>query len=75
MRILKTAAILFLATSFATTALARPVKVEGSRIKTGKHRKGHVRSSPNKSRLDNYDTMGRVNPRTGKPGMKEPFSR
>jgi hypothetical protein len=75
MRIIISAVILFLAASMASPACAKPVKVKGSIVKNGTYRKNHTRSSPNKSRLDNYGTRGRINPRTGKPGKKEPFRR
>lgn len=33
----------------------------------------HYRSSPNRSKFDNWSTKGNINPFTGKRGYKSPF--
>jgi len=33
----------------------------------------HVRSSPDRNALNNWSTIGNVNPFTGKPGRKNPL--
>lgn len=38
----------------------------------GTHVRGHYRSDPNETKLDNWSTKGNVNPYTGKPGYKNP---
>lgn len=75
MKIIIAAVTLFLAAAVASPAEAKPVKVKGGFSKKGIYRKNHVRSAPNSNRLDNYETKGRINPRTGKPGKKELFRR
>jgi len=74
MRIITAAVILFF-TVAVVSAEAKPVKVKGSISKKGTYRKNHVRSAPNKSRLDNYASRERINPSTGRPGKKDPFRR
>jgi hypothetical protein len=46
------------------------VRVRGAITKRGKYVAPHSRSTPNKSKLDNYSTKGNANPFTGKPGSK-----
>lgn len=40
---------------------------------TGKYITPHYRTSPNKTRLDNWSTKGNYNPYTGKKGTVSPF--
>jgi hypothetical protein len=75
MKMIIAAVILLVAAAMAAPVEAKPVKVKGGFSKTGTYRKSHVRSAPNRSRLDNYGTRGRINPATGKPGKREPFRR
>ncbi|MBI2514485.1 MAG: hypothetical protein HYV96_21125 [Opitutae bacterium] len=62
--------ILFLALcAFLCVGLdAKPVHVKGYTKKDGTYVAPHVRSSPNKTKSDNYSTRGNVNPYTGKEG-------
>lgn len=55
---------------FNSTLWAKYTK--GYYKKSGKYVQGYNRSSPNKSKLDNYSTQGNVNPYTGKKGKKKP---
>lgn len=52
---------------------AKTVRVKGSFTKTGTYRQPSVRTSPNKTKLDNWSTKGNVNPYTGKKGTVDPF--
>ncbi|MBI2355893.1 MAG: hypothetical protein HYV13_01635 [Candidatus Doudnabacteria bacterium] len=58
--------------AFAGVAEAK-VKVKGYTTKNGTYVQPHVRTSPNKSKLDNYSTKGNINPYTGKKGTVDPF--
>lgn len=49
---------------------AKDVQVRGYTRKDGTYVRPHVRTSPNKTRNDNYSTRGNVNPYTGKAGTK-----
>src|SRR4051812_12861364 len=49
-----------------------PVKVKGYIKQNGTYVQPHVKTSPNKSKLDNYSTKGNVNPYTGKKGTVGP---
>lgn len=49
-------------------------RVKGYVKKGGSPVSPHKRKSPNKSKLDNYGTMGNVNPNTGKVGREDPFA-
>lgn len=40
----------------------------------GTYVQGHMRSDPDGSRLNNWSTRGNVNPYTGQPGYKDPYS-
>jgi hypothetical protein len=42
--------------------------------KDGTYVEGHYRSSPNKSKLDNYSTQENVNPYTGQKGYVDPYA-
>lgn len=56
---------------FAVALLpAKDVHVKGYTRKDGTYVAPHVRTSPNKTRNDNYSTRGNVNPYTGKAGTK-----
>lgn len=41
--------------------------------KSGTYVQPHYRSSPNRSKLDNWSTKGNYNPYTGKRGTKNPW--
>lgn len=72
MRILKIfAAILVLMSFSVATSEAKSTRVKSSITKTGTYRSPHVRTSPNKTKTDNWSTKGNVNPYTGKKGTKK----
>ncbi len=47
---------------------AKTVNVKGSVTKSGVYRQPHHRTSPNKTKMDNWSTKGNINPYTGKEG-------
>lgn len=48
-------------------------KVKGYTTKRGTYVAPHFKSSPNKSKLDNFSTKGNINPFNGKKGTVNPF--
>lgn len=60
---------------FTSIAFAKSVHVRGSTTKSGQYRPPHQRTSPNKTKLDNWSTKGNVNPYTGKTGMVNPYKK
>ena len=67
--------LLILAAAVALPGIAqhaRPVQVKPHVRKNGTVVQPHVRTSPNKTDRDNYETQGNVNPYTGKEGKKAP---
>lgn len=48
-------------------------KVKGYTKKNGTYVAPHYKSTPNKSKFDNYSTKGNINPYTGKKGTVNPF--
>ena len=55
----------------AAPAYAKTVKVKGYfKPSTGSYVMPSYRSSPNKTKLDNYSTKGNYNPYSGKTGTK-----
>jgi hypothetical protein len=61
------------ALAFSATASAQ-VHVRGYTTKSGTYVAPHYRSSPDSSKLNNWSTKGNVNPYTGQPGTKNPYS-
>lgn len=41
--------------------------------KDGTYVEGHMRSSPNSTRTDNWSSQGNVNPYTGQKGYEDPY--
>ena len=64
--------LVFAVVVFATDAFARTVNVRGYTKKNGTYVQPRHRTSPNKTKNDNWSTKGNVNPYTGKPGSKNP---
>jgi len=59
--------------AFADTTEAR-TRVRGyHKPKSGTYVQPHYRTSPNRSRLDNWSTKGNLNPYTGKWGTNSPY--
>jgi len=52
---------------------ARSVRVKSGVTKTGTYRPSHMRTSPNKTKIDNWSTKGNANPYTGKQGTKKAY--
>ena len=48
--------------------------VNGYVRRDGTYVQPHYRTEPNSTKLDNYSTLGNVNPYTGAPGTKDPYS-
>lgn len=59
--------------SLATPILAEQVRVRSTVRKDGIYIPSHVRTSPNRTKLDNYSTKPNVNPRSGKAGTVNPY--
>jgi hypothetical protein len=47
-------------------------RVRGTVRKNGTYVAPHERTKPNKTKLDNWSTRGNMNPRTGRPGTRNP---
>ncbi len=52
---------------------AKVVSVKGSVSKTGVYKPPHFKTSPNKTKIDNWSTKDNVNPYTGKKGTIDPY--
>ena len=61
------------AITLPATASAQ-VYVHGYTTKKGTYVAPHYRSSPDSNPYNNYSTRGNVNPYTGQPGTKNPYS-
>lgn len=57
----------------ATNSEARTTRVGGSVRKNGSYVAPHYRTSPNRTKLDNWSSKGNYNPFTGKKGYTDPF--
>ena len=67
--------LLLIAILFASNLLAqRPTTVRPYVKKNGTIVQPHIRTTPNKTKLDNYSTQGNVNPMTGKKGTRDPYA-
>lgn len=51
------------------------VRVRGYTKKSGTYVAPHNKTSPDKSKLNNYGTKGNYNPYTGKEGTKDPYKK
>lgn len=60
--------------SFSTFAEASTVRVKGYYKKsTGTYVAPHYKTSPNRTKLDNYSTKGNYNPYSGKKGTVKAY--
>lgn len=66
--------LIALIAGLTSPALARNTNVKPHVRKDGTYVSGHVRTTPNRTKLDNYSTSPNVNPRTGKTGTVDPFA-
>jgi hypothetical protein len=58
--------------SYGATSTTR---VKGYPKKSGTYVAPHNRTSPDKSKANNYSSKGNTNPYTGKKGTKDPYKR
>jgi len=72
MKIVDCAAIALLFCS--TAAEARNVHVRGYTTKRGTYVMPSMRTSPNRTRTDNWSSRPNVNPYTGRAGTKDPYA-
>ncbi|MEX2029292.1 MAG: hypothetical protein WD963_02310 [Candidatus Paceibacterota bacterium] len=67
-------AFVFGVLSFGISVEAKTVKVKGYyKPSTGSYVAPSYRTSPNKTRFDNYSTKGNYNPYSGKKGYTSPY--
>ena len=60
--------VLFLVISFSSITFAKTVKVKSYFKSNGSYINSYYKTSPNKTKLDNYSTKGNYNIYTGKKG-------
>jgi len=65
--------LIFSFTTLNVESVHAASKVEGYTKKNGTYVAPHYKSTPNKSKFDNYNTKGNINPYTGKKGTVNPF--
>lgn len=63
--------ILVLACAIGFSANARSTRVRGYVTKNGRYVAPHEKTTPNKTKLDNFSHKGNINPYTGKKGTKK----
>lgn len=68
-----TVGLLALMVMLPQPTLARSAPVRGHVTKSGTYKPPHYRTTPNRSKLDNWSTKGNVNPYTGIKGSKKPY--
>ncbi|MDP3784753.1 MAG: hypothetical protein Q8R12_01605 [bacterium] len=60
--------------SFSASAEARTTRVRGYfKPSTGSYVAPHYKTTPNRSKFDNFSTKGNYNPYTGKKGTVNPY--
>lgn len=65
---------LFLFSGLMVFAEARSIRVRGyTRRSSGVYVQSYRRTTPNRSKWDNYSTKGNINPYTGKKGTVNPY--
>ena len=68
----KTLFALLLLVALCVPVFAKRTTVRSYTRKNGTRVQSHQRTSPNRSKNDNWSTKGNVNPDTGKKGTKNP---
>lgn len=59
---------------FSISAEARTTRVKGYyKPSTGRYVAPHYKTTPNKTKFDNFSTKGNYNPYTGKKGTVSPY--
>jgi hypothetical protein len=61
--------------SLGETYAKSSTRVRGYTKKSGTYVAPHRKTTPDKSKSNNYSTKGNVNPYTGKKGTKDPFKK
>ncbi len=62
--------------SLSASAEARTTRVRGYyKPSTGRYVAPHYKTTPNRSKFDNFSTKGNYNPYTGKKGTTNPYRR
>ncbi len=60
--------------SLSVSAEARTTRVRGYyKPSTGSYVAPHYKTTPNRTKLDNFSTKGNINPYTGKKGTVNPY--
>ena len=73
-KLLLVLALLIGVMSFSASADARTTRVRGYyKPSTGSYVAPHYKTTPNRSKFDNFSTKGNYNPYTGKKGTVNPF--
>ena len=73
MRFLAVVALILLGSASAQAAPPKKVPVRPQVRRNGTYVQPHYRTSPNRTRTDNWSSKGNVNPYTGKPGKVDPY--
>ena len=63
-----------LAALAVSASVSAQVHVKGYTTKNGTYVAPHYRSAPDGNPYNNYSTRGNINPYTGQPGTKSPYS-
>lgn len=71
--IILTILTLFTISLLTIESFAKSTRAKGYTKKSGKYVAPHYKTTPNKTKTDNYSTKGNVNPYTGKEGTKDPY--
>lgn len=64
---------IFVFSILTPTSVEAASRVKGYIKKNGTYVQPHYRSSPNRSKLDNWSTRGNYNPYTGRKGAVNPY--
>ena len=67
--------LIMLIGSFSEIHAKSSTRVKGYVKKSGTYVASHMRTTPDKSKFNNYSTKGNFNPYTGKEGTKDPFKK
>lgn len=60
--------------SFSASAEARTIRVKGYyKPSTGRYVAPHYKTTPNRTKFDNFSTKGNYNPYSGKRGTVNPY--
>jgi hypothetical protein len=73
MEVKKLVLIALICSLLASVSFAKSVRVRGSFKKSGAYVSPHYKSSPNRTKIDNWSTKGNLNQYTGKKGTKKIF--